>query len=102
MQALVCPNSLVNISLFSIYKFLFFLFANISSATGTSIHSCRQLGRHIVALEEDEDTFNRVLKPLKIVHPAVKAPSIVAPTQATQGTQKRQPALKRLRPEPSQ
>jgi hypothetical protein len=80
-----------------------FPFANISSTTGTSIHACRQLGRHIVALEEDEDTFNRVLKPLKSVQPAVKAPSIVvAPTQATQGTQKRQPALKRSRPEPSQ
>jgi hypothetical protein len=75
----------------------------MSSATGTSIHACRQLGRHIVALEEDDDIFNRVLKPLKSVQPAVKAPSIVvAPTQATQGTQKRQPALKRSRPEPSQ
>ena len=81
----------------------FFSFPNLSSATGTSIHACRQLGRHIVALEEDEDTFNRVLKPLKIVQPAVKAPSIVvAPTQASQGTQKRPPALKRSRPEPSQ
>jgi hypothetical protein len=82
---------------------MFFPFANYSSATRTSIHACRQLSRHIVALEEDEDTFNRVLKPLKSVQRAVKAPSIVvAPTQATQGTQKRQPALKRSRPKPSQ
>jgi hypothetical protein len=75
----------------------------MSSATGTFIHACKQFGRYIVALEEDENTFNRVLKPLKSVQPVVKAPSIVvASTQATQGTQKRQLALKRLRPEPSQ
>ena len=78
------------------------IFANLSFATGTSVHACRQLGRHIVALEEDEDIFNRVFKPLKSVKPPVKAPSIVvASTQASQGMQKRPPALKRSGPESS-
>ena len=67
-----------------------------------SMHAGR-LGRHIVALKEDEDIFNRVFKPLKSVKPPVKAPFIVvASTQASQGTQKRPLALKRLRPESSQ
>jgi hypothetical protein len=80
-----------------------FIFANLSFATGNSVHACRQLGRHFVALEDDEDIFNRVFKPLKSVQPPVKAPSIVvASTQASQGTQKRPPALKRSRPESSQ
>jgi hypothetical protein len=82
---------------------LFFIFVNLSFAAGTSVHACRQLGRHIVALEEDEDTFNRVLKPLKSVKPPVKAPSIVVvATQSSQGTQKSLLALKRSRPQPSQ
>ena len=78
------------------------IFANLSFATGTSVHACRQFGCQIVALEEDDDIFNRVLKPFKSVKPPVKAPSIVVTsTQVSQDTQKRPPALKRLRPESS-
>lgn len=32
--------------------------------SGSSIHACRNVDRHIVALEADEDIFTALLKPL--------------------------------------
>jgi hypothetical protein len=40
---------------------------------GASIHACRSVGRHIVALEEDNELFSALLAPT--VHsPAVSSP----------------------------
>jgi hypothetical protein len=94
MSYFTCHHIMVFIFYFSFYLSLL----TFSFAIGTSVHACRQLGRHIIALEEDEDIFNRILQPLKSVKPPVKASSIVvASTQASQGTQKRPLALKRSR-----
>ena len=79
--------------------FIFDIITNDYLATGASVHACKQLGRHIVALEDDKDIFTKVLQPLKDLTQTVKAPQS---TQPTQSTQRRQPALKRPRPEPSQ
>ena len=83
MSYFTCHHILVFILYVSFYLFLL----TFSFATGTSVHACRQLGRHTIALEEDDDIFNRVLQPLNSVKPPVKAPSIVvASTQASQVT----------------
>ena len=41
----------------------------IISLIGSSIHACRTLKRHLLALESDKDIFDSVLKPLIIPSP---------------------------------
>lgn len=52
--------------MFSILNNLFLVFH-----LGTTVHACRKAGRHFVVMEDDEDIFKSVLKPL-IVEPAAE------------------------------
>ena len=104
LQALVRISSSIIFTPFN-FSLTFDIFSNDYFATGASVHACRQLGRHIVALEDDKEIFSKVLQPLKDLTLSVNAQQgtqATHGTQATQGTQRRQPALKRLRPESSQ
>ena len=46
---------------------------NVNSITGPSIHACRNVNRHIIALEEDKAIFMALLAPL--VRPPKARPS---------------------------
>jgi len=45
---------------------------------GTSIHACKFLSRHIIALEEDKEIFDAVLAPM--IRSVPDVPTTVAPT----------------------
>jgi hypothetical protein len=50
---------------------------------GASIHACRSVGRHLVALEEDNELFSAWLAPM-VRSPAVSSPPKSQPTQRSQ------------------
>jgi hypothetical protein len=50
---------------------------------GASIRACRSVGRHLVALEEDNELFSTLLAPM-VRSPAVSSPPKSQPTQRSQ------------------
>ena len=52
----------------------------VPNLIGASIAACRGTGRHIVALEEDVDIFNAILKPLKRTVSTTVTPSTTMTT----------------------
>ena len=55
----------IGVSYFTCHHIMVFIFyvsfyLNLSFATKTSVHACKQLGQNIIAIEEDKDIFNRV------------------------------------------
>jgi hypothetical protein len=50
---------------------------------GASIRACRSVGRHLVALEEDNELFSALLAPM-VRSPAVSSPPKSQPTQRSQ------------------
>jgi hypothetical protein len=50
---------------------------------GASIHACRSVGRHLVALEEDNELFSTLLAPM-VRSLAVSSPPKSQPTMRSQ------------------
>jgi len=42
-----------------------------TASTGATVHACRKAGRHFLVMEDDDEIFKCVLKPL-ILEPAVE------------------------------